>query len=146
MSDLVTFTAGAIARFAFHEFLKSGIGELSKRFSADAISKMGELRKVIWHRLQAKSSVAETALKQAQNGNEQAIESVATFLGVEMLSDPEFAQQVQIMAREIQTGKLLDHSTMTQNISDSAKGWQTKVEGGTAYIGEIHLTEKSNNS
>jgi len=32
----------------------------------------------------------------------------------------------------------VDNSSMTQNNYDNAKGWQTKVEGGTAYIGEIH--------
>ena len=30
---------------------------------------------------------------------------------------------------------------MIQYISDNAKGWQTKVEGGTAYIGEIHIQQ-----
>ena len=30
---------------------------------------------------------------------------------------------------------------MTQNNSDNARGWQTKVEGGTAYIGEIHIND-----
>jgi hypothetical protein len=32
---------------------------------------------------------------------------------------------------------------MTQNNFDQAKGWQTKVEGGTAYIGEIHIQGKA---
>ena len=30
---------------------------------------------------------------------------------------------------------------MTMNVSDNARGWQTKVEGGKAYIGEIHIQE-----
>jgi hypothetical protein len=30
---------------------------------------------------------------------------------------------------------------MIQNNADNAKGWQTKVEGGTAYIGEIHINQ-----
>jgi hypothetical protein len=64
---------------------------------------------------------------------------VATFLGVELL-DREFAGQVQAIAHEINPGKLLNQSSMTQNKydNDNAKGWQTKVEGGTAYIGEIN--------
>jgi hypothetical protein len=28
---------------------------------------------------------------------------------------------------------------MTQTNYDNAKGWQTKVEGGTAYIGDINI-------
>ncbi|GCE62999.1 hypothetical protein [Microcystis aeruginosa] len=32
---------------------------------------------------------------------------------------------------EIQSLKIQDNSSMIQKISDNAKGWQTKVEGGT---------------
>ncbi len=142
MADPVTFTASAIATFAFQEFLKSSAGELAKKFSAEAIAKMSELRQTIWNRLRGKNSVAEAALEQAKSGDDQALESVATFLGAEMLSDPVFAEQVQLMAREINAGKILDQSSMVQNNSDNARGWQTKVEGGTAYIGEIHIGEK----
>lgn len=143
MADpLTTFTASAIAQFAFQEFLKTSAGELAKKFSATAIEKMSDLRQTIWNRLRGKNAVAEAALAQAESGDEQAIESVATFLGAEMLSDPAFAQQVQMMAQEIHAGKILDQSSMVQNISDNAKGWQTKVEGGTAYIGEIHIHDK----
>ena len=31
-------------------------------------------------------------------------------------------------------------SSMTQINSDQSRGWQTKVDGGTAYIGEIHFS------
>lgn len=81
--------------------------------------------------------MAEEALQKAETGDKAAIETVGTLLGVEML-DPTFAAEVQAIAQEINAGKLVDHSSMTQNNYDSAKGWQTKVEGGTAYIGEIH--------
>jgi hypothetical protein len=30
---------------------------------------------------------------------------------------------------------------MIQNNYDNAKGWQTKVEGGTVYVGEIHINQ-----
>ncbi|MGB7484986.1 MAG: hypothetical protein WA901_02265, partial [Phormidesmis sp.] len=109
---------------------------------AEAIAKMSELRQTIWTRLRVKNTVAEAALEQAKSGDDQALKSVATFLGAEMLSDPAFAEQVQLMAREINAGKILDQSSMVQNNSDNARGWQTKVEGGTAYIGEIHIGEK----
>lgn len=33
-----------------------------------------------------------------------------------------------------------NNSGMTQNNRDNAKGWQTKVDGGTVYIGEFHQT------
>jgi hypothetical protein len=132
-----TLTASAIATLAFQEFIKSGSGELAKKFTAEAIAKMGDLRKLLWARLRGKHVVAEDALQKAEAGDKTAIDTVGTLLGVEML-DPTFAAEVQAIAQEINAGKLVDNSSMTQNNYDSAKGWQTKVEGGTAYIGEIH--------
>lgn len=143
MTEPITLTAAVIANLAFQEFLKSSAGEIAKKFTTDAIEQMGKLRQTIWNRLRGKHDAAEDALTQAESGNEQAIETVATLLGVEML-DKEFAAQVQAMAQTINAGKILDQSNMTQNISDNAKGWQTKVEGGTAYIGEIHISESQN--
>ncbi|MBD2124743.1 hypothetical protein [Trichocoleus sp. FACHB-262] len=139
MADPVTttLTGSAIATLAFQEFIKSGAGELAKKFSAEAIAKMSELRKKIWDRLRGKHPAAEDALAKAETGDKTAIETVGTLLGVEML-DPTFAAEVRAIAQEIHAGKLQDNSSMTQNNYDNAKGWQTKVEGGTAYIGEIH--------
>jgi len=134
---ITTLTASAIASLAFQEFIKSGAGELAKKFTAEAIAKMDDLRKLLWVRLRGKHALAEEALQKAEAGDKSAIETVGTLLGVEML-DPTFAVEVQVIAQEINAGKLVDHSSMTQNNYDSAKGWQTKVEGGTAYIGEIH--------
>jgi hypothetical protein len=132
-----TLTASAIATLAFQEFIKSGAGELAKKFTTEAIARMGDLRKLLWARLRGKHVVAEEALQKAEAGNKASIDTVGTLLGVEML-DPIFAAEVQAIAQEINAGKLVDNSSMTQNNYDSAKGWQTKVEGGTAYIGEIH--------
>jgi hypothetical protein len=141
MADpITTLTANAIATLAFQEFIKSGAGELAKKFTAEAIAKMGQLRELIWNRLRGKHPAAEQALGQAQVGEQAGIDTVATLLSVEML-DKEFAGQVQAIAQEINAGKILDQSSMTQNNYDNARGWQTKVEGGTAYIGEIHISE-----
>ena len=86
--------------------------------------------------------LAEEALQKAAAGDKAAIETVDTLLGVEML-DPTFAAEVQAIAQEIHVGKLQDNSSMTQNNYDNARGWQTKVEGGTAYVGEIHIQQES---
>lgn len=102
---------------------------------------MGQLRELIWKRLAGKHPAADAAIEKAKAGEQEGIDTVATFLGVELL-DKTFAGQVQAIAQEINAGKLLDQSSMVQNNSDNAKGWQTKVEGGTAYIGEIYISEK----
>jgi hypothetical protein len=141
MPDPVTLTASAIATLAFQEFIKSGAGELAKKFTGEMIAKMGQLRELIWSRLTGKHPVAEDALAKAKAGEQEGIDKVATLLDVQLL-DEVFAGQVQAIAQEINAGELLDRSSMTQNNYDNAKGWQTKVEGGTAYIGEIHINDK----
>jgi hypothetical protein len=137
MKPIATLTATTIANLAFQEFIKSGAGELAKKFTAEAISKMGDLRKLLWERLRGKHAIAEAALEKAETGDRDSIDTVGTLLGVEML-DPTFAAEVRAIAHVINAGKLVDQSNMSQYISDNAKGWQTKVEGGTAYIGEFH--------
>jgi hypothetical protein len=137
MTDPVTaLTASAIASLAFQEFIKSGAGELAKRFAPKAIAKMNDLRELIWHKLQGNPD-AVAAIEQVKNGSEEVLSELTTDLKRAMDKDPEFASQVQAIAQEIHAGKIQDNSSMVQNNSGNARGWQTKVEGGTAYIGEI---------
>jgi hypothetical protein len=138
MTDPVTaLTASAIASLAFQEFIKSGAGELAKKFTAEAIAKMNDLRELIWHKLKGNPDAVVT-IEQVKNGSEEVLPELATDLKRAMDKDPDFASQVQAIAQEIHAGKIQDNSSMVQNNSGNAKGWQTKVEGGTAYIGEIN--------
>lgn len=135
MEPVTTLTATAIANLAFQEFIKSGAGELAKKFTAEA----SDLRKLLWERLRGKHAIAEAALQKAETGDRDSIDTVGTLLGVEML-DPTFAAEVRSIAHVINAGKLAEHSNinMILNNYDNARGWQTRVEGGTTYIGEIH--------
>jgi hypothetical protein len=147
MTDQVTaLTASAIASLAFQEFVKSGAGDLAKRFTGEAIAKIGRLRELIWGRLAGKHPAADEVIEKAKAGEQEGIDNIAAFLGSELLIDKEFAGQVQAIAKEINAGKLLDQSSMTQNNYDNARGFQVKVEGGTANIGEVHISEKRSES
>lgn len=137
MPDPVSLTAGAIASLAFQEFIKSGAVELAKKFTAEAIAKMNGLRELIVKRLQNNPDAMQ-AVENVEQGSEEDLNDIATYLKAAMNRDPEFSAQVQTIAQEINAGKLQDNSSMTQNNYENARGWQTKVEGGTAYIGEIH--------
>lgn len=67
MTDPITaLTASAIATLAFQEFIKSGAGELAKKFTGEAIAKMGQLRELIWSRLTGKHPAADVAIEQAR--------------------------------------------------------------------------------
>jgi hypothetical protein len=142
MTDPITaLTVGTIASLAFQEFVKSGAGELAKKFTGEAIAKMGQLRELILNRLTGKHSAIDEAIEKAKAGEKEGIENVAAFLNSELLIDKEFAGQVQAIAQEINAGKLLDQSSMVQNNYDSATGYQIKNDGGENYIGNITINK-----
>jgi hypothetical protein len=94
---IATLTASAIATLAFQEFIKSGAGELAKKFTGEAIAKMGQLRELIWNRLRGKHPAAGVALEQAKAGEQAGVDTISALLGVEML-DEDFAGQVRAIA------------------------------------------------
>jgi hypothetical protein len=137
-------TAGLLVTLAVQEFVKSGTGDLAKRFTADAIAKIPVLWGKIKTRLTGKSAKVDEALAKVEGGDSTAVETLTKNLDVILDEDPDFAEELKILAQTIQAGKIQDNSSMIQNNYDIAKGWQIKVEGGTAYIGEIHLANIGN--
>lgn len=140
--DSIIMTANAIAFLAFQEFVNFGAGELAKKFTKEAISNMALLRELIGTRLKVNPD-AEIILNNIQAGSEEEISDLIVYLKAAMRNDQDFADQIQAIAQEINAGKLLDQSLVVQNNYDSSKGWQTKVEGGTAYIGEIYINDRN---
>ncbi|WOB70825.1 hypothetical protein [Microcystis aeruginosa] len=132
-------TAGLLITLAVQEFVKSGTGDLAKRFTAEALAKIPVLWEKIKTRLIGKSTRVDEALAKVERGDSTAVETLTKNLDVILDEDPAFAKELKVLAQTIQAGKIQDNSSMIQNIADNAKGWQTKVEGGTAYIGRIHL-------
>lgn len=137
MSD--PLTASVLVGLAVQKFVESGAGELAKKFTTEAIAKIPELWQQIKNKLQGRSPKVDEALRNLESGDRSAIDTVTKNLDVVLDDEPEFANELKLLAQTIQAGKIQDNSTMTQNNSDNAKGWQTKVEGGTAYIGEINI-------
>ncbi|MBW4520822.1 MAG: hypothetical protein KME16_14110 [Scytolyngbya sp. HA4215-MV1] len=145
MADPVSLTAGAIATVAFQKFIESGAGELGKKYTMEAIAKMESLLKRIWTKLRGKPRIEEVkaSIEQTHKITPEQINQIAAYLQVAMDDDPQFADEIRLMAQQINAGKIQDNSSMVQNNSGNAKGWQTKVEGGTAFIGENHIHGKS---
>jgi hypothetical protein len=136
MADPVTLSATVIATLAFTKMLEKTV----EKFTEGALTKMDELRQKIWNKLRGNPR-AENALAAVEQGNKDELQRLAVYLQDAMEDDPQFANEVRVMAQEIHAGKLQDNSQMTQNNYDNARGWQTKVDGGTAYIGEIHFNQ-----
>ncbi|ABW32968.1 hypothetical protein [Acaryochloris marina] len=134
MTEPVTLTAAVIANLAFQEFLKSSAGEAAQQFTADALTLMGKLRQKIWDRLRGKHDAAGQALTQAEQGNQKAIETVATLLGVEML-DEAFAGELRQIAQEINFHISKDTNTQVQN-NYGGTNFQNSISGGEVFQGE----------
>lgn len=109
-----------------------------EKFTEAALDKANKLREKIWNKLEGRPK-AEKALQAAKNGSQEDLEAVADYLKIAMREDPEFRKEIEELAKEVEAGKIEDKSTMTQINRDQSKGFQTKVEGGTAYIREIHI-------
>jgi hypothetical protein len=103
------------------------------------------LRQKIWEKLRGKPKAESALAAVEEKSSKEELGRLAVYLHDEMEDDPQFAEEVRVLAQEINAGKLQDNSTMVQNVYDNAKGWQTKVEGGTAYIGEINFHGKPPN-
>jgi len=138
MTDpITTLTASAIATLAFQEFVKSGAGELAKKFTAEAISKMGQLRELIWNRLAGKHPAADAAIEKAKAGDSESINTIAKLLDVELL-DNDFAGQVRAIAHEITLLQIEDNSSMNQT-NYGGTNYQTKTgANNTNFFGGDH--------
>jgi cysteinyl-tRNA synthetase len=143
------FTVSAILALAFQfansEAGKAAISKISEVTTESVLKNLGKLRQMIWEKLQHQPAAA-AALAEAETGSTEALKTIEPDLQIAMRDDLAFADEVRQLVQSINTSlKINDNSTMTQNNSGNAKGWQTKVEGGTAYIGEIHIHEKPSN-
>lgn len=138
MSDPVTLTAGALVTLAIQKFVDSGSGELAKKFTTEAIAKIPELWKQIRNKLQGKSAKIDEALVKIESGDRTAIDTITKNLDVVLDDEPEFAEQLKVIAREIQAGKLQDNSNMVQNVTGNDNmNVQAKAEqGGKQFIAE----------
>ena len=144
----MSLTTAIIIELAFKKFLETSAGELSKKFTVTAITKMDELRQMIWNRFTGDSR-AETAINEIENGSTSEIPRLEVYLEDVMRDDPEFANQVQLLAEEINAGKLQDNSSIEQNNYDNSTGSINKVEnveGGTNYIGNITINQNQPNN
>jgi len=142
MEPVTTLTAAAIADLAFRKFIESGAGELTKKFTEGAIVKMDALRQKIWDKMRGKPS-AEAAITSIEQGSTAELDRLVAYIQVAMDDDPQFANEIWLMAQQINAGRIQDNSSMTQNNYGSSIGYQTKIEGGTAFMGgTYHHDEK----
>lgn len=140
MTDPATaLTVTVIADLAFRKFLETAAGEAAKKFTETALSKMDELRQKIVGRLKG-IPAAQTAIANIEGkaGTSADVETIADYLKIVMREDPQFGDELKVMAQEIKAGKLQDNNKMEQNNHDNSTGYQTKIEGGQGFVGGTH--------
>lgn len=91
-------TAGAIATLAFTKAFEKTIEKLTEA----TFTKINELRKKIWDKVRVYYPKAEIVLVEAENGSKPELDQVAAYLQVVMNEEPEFATEIEKLAREIQ--------------------------------------------
>ena len=113
----------AIATLAF---IGTKVGEtLVEKFTNAVLPKANALRQKIWDQLKGNPN-AEIALQAAENGNPADLEAVAAYLNVAMLDDPNFAEEVQKLAEEIEAEKKKEQGNINVTIKDHGKGYINK--------------------
>jgi hypothetical protein len=129
------FTAGAIAKLAFDEFVKAGAGELAKKSLSGAITQINELRKKIRDKFRGDAKAEKALVAIEQEGSEAALTKLEVYLDDAMVDDPIFGQELRQLAQQIiNIGHLQDNTQLNQNIHDNGKGYQ--VKGNVEHLGD----------
>ncbi len=132
-------TAAAIAKLAFDAVIQTGAGELAKAAG-----------KQLWQKIRGKvkeEGASETALAEVEKERSSEIleQQVVPFLQVAMLKDPQFAQEIQNIAQqinqEIQEGSKdnVIQRGFTARDNGAVVG---KAEAETQFFGGSHTHEK----
>lgn len=135
MTDpIITITAAEILKLAFNEFIKSSAGETAKKLTGDALAKAEELRQKIVAWFQKKQDVkAEKAITSVQEqGSPEALNKLITYVDDEMEVEPNFAKDMQQLAKEIINIQNISQAQvqfgeMKQVNRDKAKGTQVQA-------------------
>ena len=132
-------TAAAIAKLAFDAAIQTGAGKLTEA----GIAKGKQLWQKIRGKLKGEPAV-EAALIEVENNKSQEIleQQVVPFLQVAMLKDPQFAQEIQNIAQQINqeiraaSQDIIEQKDFETHDSSAVVG---KAEAQTQTFGGTHL-------
>ena len=139
MSDPITFTAAAIATLAFQKAIEGAGSEVGKKLAASGIDLINKLRLKIVEKFKGHKTV-EAELVKAEAGDAEAIETIGDYLKIAMSEAPEFAQELQQLANEINLHIETDNSTQTQN-NFGGTNFQNNISGGEVYQGNVTINK-----
>ena len=115
-------------------------GNSTKTQSESAIAQTRILRQLVQDRFQHDSEAANT-LAAIEQSSSPALDQLIEYLKLAIKQDAKFAAEAQAIIQIIypEKSQVLDDMTMTA--TGNAQAFQTKVEGGTAYIGNNYINQ-----
>ncbi len=129
-------TAAAIITLLSNKFIEKVTDKLSEAGS----QKLNQLRQLIWQKVRGQDKV-ENALKQVEQGSESEsdVKPVAAFLETAMSKYPEFGQQVQTLAQQInqEINMEMPHAKGVQN-NFGGRNHQYNENKGQIFSGDGH--------
>jgi hypothetical protein len=134
-------TAESIAEFAFAQFLIST--PEAEPWMEGAIAHQERLCEVICQQFcgHIKAERAIAAIKQGSRGE---LTKLVVYLQDEIEDNSDFARIIQALAHPIRLAKQNCDRPIEQSISNDGKGYQTRIEGGKAYISDdLYITDNS---
>ena len=140
MEPITTSIAVFLSKIVLDKFYEGVGSRLGEKVVEKAIAPIEKLGQLLWDRCFKGNPETKQLLEKVELKDSQAIEMLKSYLG-KALENPQLKAEVEPIVQQIHQTivQVDDDSTMTQINRDSSKGWQTKVQGGTAYIGEIHI-------
>jgi hypothetical protein len=142
-------TASLLVTLAVQEFVKSGTGDLAKRFTAEALTKIPVLWGKIKSRLTGQSVKVNEALAKLEAGDSSAIETATKNLDVILDEDLLFAEELRILGQEIQAGEIsqigLDNfeaGELEAEIDQGVKG-ETRIKADQVGATGVRVTGKA---
>jgi hypothetical protein len=142
MEPITTAVSIVLSKIVLDKFYEGVSSKLGEKVVEKALAPIEALGKLLWNRCVLGKPKVEALVAQAEKQDDVAIEKLKEHLAI-AFEDQKLKAEVDSIVQQIDTiVQIDDDSTMTQINRDQAKGWQTKVQGGTAYIGEIHIHGK----
>jgi hypothetical protein len=125
------FTAAKILEIAVGGMIEGGAGKLTEI----ALEKVNLLRQKIWNKLRGNPDV-ERAMKAIEQGSKPELAQVIEHLQACMDKEPAFAEEIQMMAKEIQLTNTQDNSR-NQTFQDNEKVYYAeKVDAQDVQFGD----------
>ena len=123
-TKIIELAFGGIIQGAVGKVTEMGVGQLFKR-----------LQDKIRRKFQGNPD-ATKAIKAVEKGSEADLPEAARYLNAFMTLEPAFAQEVRILAQQINQSKHEETTTMNQNNLDNAKGYQVSANE-IEHIGDV---------